>query len=160
MTQKLLATGTELPSPDDNISVPIGLVKTVEHHLGSAGVLGFVDTLKQRGVHLGDILMAMRTHVLMGSDSMSRCSDWLRNKDVRKELGLDSGLSQRTIDRAISPMGDHSDEIIVKLWEGLDARCHFGDTRFISCPAFVRNGNSCHSWCQSQDPWNILPALR
>lgn len=38
-------------------------------------------------------------------------------------------------------MGDHSDEIIVKLWEGLDARCHFGNTDVnIGGSAVVVNG--------------------
>ncbi|WP_162262202.1 transposase [Candidatus Methanomethylophilus sp. 1R26] len=113
----------------------------MEHYLGSTGVLDFVDTFKQRGVPMSRILTAMCTHILMGSNSMSRCSDWLRNKDVRTELRLDSGLSQRTINRAISIIGEHSDEIIVKLWEGLDARYHFENTDVnIDGSAVVVNG--------------------
>ena len=141
MTQKLISAGTELPSPNENISVPTGLVKVVEHYLGSTGVLDFVDTFKDRGVPMSRILVAMCTHILMGSNSMNRCSDWLRNKDVRKELGLESGLSQRTINRAISLLGTRSDEIIVKLWEGLDARYHFENTDVnIDGSAVVVNG--------------------
>ena len=141
MKQKQLATGTELPSPNENISVPTGLVKTIEHYLGSAGVLDFVDTFKHRGVPMSRILTAMCTHILMGSNSMSRCSVWLKNRDVRKELGLDSGLSQRTINRAISLIGDHSDEILVRLREGLDARYHFENTDVnIDGSAVVVNG--------------------
>jgi transposase len=136
-----LATGTELPSPNENISVPTGLVKTIEHYLGSAGVLDFVDTFKHRGVPMSRILTAMCTHILMGSNSMSRCSDWLKNRDVRKELGLDSGLSQRTINRAISLIGNHSDEILVRLWEGLDTKYHFENTDVnIDGSAVVVNG--------------------
>lgn len=87
------------------------------------------------------ILVAMCIHILMGSNSMSRCSDWLKNGDVRKELGLDSGLSQRTINRAVSLIGEHSDEIIVKLWEGLDSRYHFENTDVnIDGSAVVVNG--------------------
>ena len=87
------------------------------------------------------ILVAMCTHILMGSNSMSRCSDWLKNKDVRKELGLESGLSQRTINRAITLLGKHSDEIIAKLWEGLDKRYHFENTDVnIDGSAVVVNG--------------------
>ncbi len=139
--QTHFATGADLPSPNDNISVSYGLVRTVEHYLGSTGVLDFADTFKQRGVPMSRILTAMCTHILMGSNSMSRCSDWLRNKDVRTELRLDSGLSQRTINRAISIIGEHSDEIIVKLWEGLDARYHFENTDVnIDGSAVVVNG--------------------
>lgn len=35
LKQKQIPTGTELPSPNDNISVPISLMKAIEHHLGS-----------------------------------------------------------------------------------------------------------------------------
>ena len=54
---------------------------------------------------------------------------------------MDSGLSQRTINRAISLIGDHSDEILVRLWEGLDARYHFENTDVnIDGSAVVVNG--------------------
>ena len=72
---------------------------------------------------------------------MSRYSDRLKNNDVRKELGLDAGLSQRTINRAVSIIGDHSDKIIVKLWKGLDERYHFDNTDVnIDGSAVVVNG--------------------
>ena len=51
------------------------LVKIVEHYLGSLGVLDFVDTFKDRGVPMSRILVSMCTHILMGSNSMNRCSD-------------------------------------------------------------------------------------
>ena len=110
------------------MSVPMGLYKSVEHYLGSAGVLEYLDSLKTRGIPLSKILTAVCTHILMGSNSMNRCSEWLQNKDVSTESGLDSGLSQRTINRAVSILGEHSDEIIVKLWEGLDKRYYFENT--------------------------------
>lgn len=46
MKQKQISIGTELPSSNDNISVPMGLVKALEHYLGSAGILDFADTFK------------------------------------------------------------------------------------------------------------------
>ena len=141
MNQTHFATGTDLPSPNENISVPIGLVKTVEHYLGSAGILDFVDTFKERGVPMRKIMVAMCTHILSGNNSMSRCSEWMRDPNVRKELGLDSGLSQRTINRAVSLIGEHSDEIIVRLWNGLDSRYHFENTDVnIDGSAVVFNG--------------------
>ena len=115
VTQTHFSTGANLPSPNENISISYGLVKTVEHYLDSVGILDFVDTFKQWGVTMSRIFVAMCTHILMGSNSMSRCSDWLKNRDVRKELGLDSGLSQRTINRTVSLISEHSDGIIVWL---------------------------------------------
>ena len=85
--------------------------------------------------------MAVCTHILMGSNSMSRCSDWLRDRNVRKELGVESGLSQRTINRAVSIVGNHSDGILVKMWEGLGGRYHFENTDVnIDGSAAVVNG--------------------
>ena len=119
----------------------MGLYKSVEHYLGSTGVLECLDSLKTRGIPLSKILTAVCTHILMGSNSMNRCSEWLQNKDVSTELGLDSGLSQRTINRAVSILGEHSDEIIVKLWEGLDKRYHFENTDVnVDGSAVVVNG--------------------
>ena len=70
MNQKHFVTGTDLPSPNENISVPIGLVRVVEHYLGSAGILDFVDTFKEKGVPMSRIVVAMCTYVLMGNNSI------------------------------------------------------------------------------------------
>lgn len=141
MTQTTFRTGAFVPTPNKNISVAYGLVKTVEHYLGSVGILDYADSLKERGVPMSRILVAMCTHVLMGSNSMSRCSDWLKDQNVRKELGLDAGLSQRTINRGLAILGDHSDQIIVKLWEGLNTRYRFESTDVnIDGSAVVMNG--------------------
>lgn len=48
--------------------------------------------------------------------------------NVGKEMSLNKGLSQITINRAVNIIGSHSDEIIVKLWGGLDLRYHFENT--------------------------------
>ena len=125
MTQTTFRTRASVPSPNENISVPYGLVKAVEHYLGSIGILDYADSLKVKGVPLSRVVVAMSTHILMGSNSMKRCSDWLKDRNVRKELGLDAGLSQRTINRGLGILGNHSDQIIVKLWEGLDSRYRF-----------------------------------
>ena len=85
----------------------MGLYKSVEHYLGSTGVLECLDSLKTRGIPLSKILTAVCTHILMGSNSMNRCSEWLQNKDVSTELGLDSGLSQRRINSIVFMCGKH-----------------------------------------------------
>ena len=101
MQQKHFATGTDLPSPNENISVPIGSVKVVEHYLGSVGILDFVDTFKEKGVPMSRILVAMCTYILQGNNSMKGCARWLSDPNVGKEIGLEEGLSQRTINRAV-----------------------------------------------------------
>ena len=66
----------------------------VEHYLGSIGILDYADSLTVKGVPLSRVMVAMSTHILMGSNSMSCCSDWLKDRNVRKEFGLDEGLFQ------------------------------------------------------------------
>ena len=118
MKQSKLKTGTSVALPNENISVPYGLARTVEYYLGSTSVLDLVDTFKERGVPLSKIVLAMCTCILMGSNSMTRCSDWLADPNVRRELGIDKNLSQRTINRALNLLGNHSDEIVLQLWKG------------------------------------------
>lgn len=115
--------------------------KVIEHYLGSVGIFDYLDTFKERGVPMRSIVTAMCTHILMGNNSMSRCSEWLEDPNVRKELGIEKGLSQRTINRAVSLIGEHSDGILVRLWGGLDSRYHFDNTDVnIDGSATVTNG--------------------
>ncbi len=141
MNQKHHLTETELPKHTDNISVPIGLMKVAEYYLGSIGILDFLDTLKTRGISLHKIVLSMCTQILMGNNSMNKCSEWLGDPYVRKEFGLESGLTQRTINRAMNLLGDNGDRILVKLWEGLNHQFHFDNTDVnIDGSAVVVNG--------------------
>ena len=127
--------------PNENISVPYGIVKTVEHYLGSVGILDLLDGFKERGVPLRHIVLAMCSRILLGSNSMTRCADWLADPNVGKELGIEKRLSQRTINRALSIIGDRSDEMVVRLWRGLDDRYRFQNTDVnIDGSAVVFNG--------------------
>lgn len=114
--------------PNANISLPYGLAKTVEFYLGSIRILDLADRFKGRGVHLSSIITAVCTCILMGSNSMQRCSDWLSDPNVRKELGIKGNISQRTINRAAEILGEHAGELIAGLGEGLNSRYDFEDT--------------------------------
>ena len=103
--------------------------------------MDYADTLKDKGIPMSRILVAMCTYILQGNNSMKGCARWLADPNVGKEIGLDKGLSQRTINRAVNIIGSHSDEMIVKLWEGLDSRYHFENTDVnIDGSATVVNG--------------------
>ena len=56
-------------------------------------------------------------------------------------MRFEKGISQRTINRALETLGDHSDDIIVELWKGLDSRYHFENTDInIDCSTIVIYG--------------------
>jgi transposase len=132
---------TDVPLPNENISIPFGLVRTIEHYLGAVGVLGLLDTFKERGVPLSRIAVAVCTCILMGSNSMSRCADWLSDPNVMREMGFKNKVSQKTINRAVEIIGDHADEIIAQFWKGLDSRYCFDNTDVnIDGSAVVFNG--------------------
>ena len=130
-------TGADLPSPNENISVPYGLVRTVEHYLGSIGILDHLDTFKTKGIPISTIVTAMCTHTLMGNNSMSRCSDWLSNPYVCKEMGFNKGISQRTINRALeTPVTTRGE---VKPYVGWTNKFIFPPHRFAIPDAIVSN---------------------
>lgn len=119
---------TEVLSPNGNISIPFGLVKTVEHYLGITGVFDLFDSFKAKGIPLRKIVTALCVHNLTGNNSMSDCSDWLSDPNVLKELGICGKLSQRTLNRGLTIIGRHSEEIICRLWKGIDRNFDLEDT--------------------------------
>lgn len=127
--------------PNANISVPFGLVRTVEHNLDATGILDLLDGYKEKGVSMRSIAVAVCVCVLMGSNSMARCSEWLSDPNIRRELGIKGNVSQRTINRAVEIIGAHADEIVRRLWEGLNARYRFENTDVnVDGSAVVFNG--------------------
>ena len=124
----LTERGTDVPLPNSNISIPYGLAKTICEYLGSVGILDLADGFKERGVPLSRIVVAVCTCILMGSNSMTRCADWLSDENVRMEFGIEKNVSQRTINRALEIVGDHAGEFMVRAWEGLSKRYDLDDT--------------------------------
>jgi len=132
---------TDVPLPNENISISFGLAKTVEFYLGEAGVLDLADKFKGRGVRLSKIIVAVCTCMLMGSNSMQRCSDWLSDPNVREELGIKGEVSQRTVNRAAEILGRHAGELMAGLGKGLDSRYLFENTDVnVDGSAVVSNG--------------------
>lgn len=119
---------TDIPTPNDNISIPYGLVRTIEHYLGITGILELLDTFKTRGIPMGKIATAMCVHSLTGNNSMSNCSSWLEDPNVLKELGICGRMSQRTLNRGLEIVGEHTEEIICRLWKGINENFDLTDT--------------------------------
>ncbi len=128
MKSKQPGLRTDVSEPNGNIAFPYGLTETVRHYLDSVGILEHADTFKERGVPMSGIITAVCTCILMGSNSMNRCAEWLSNPDIRKEFGFRGKVSQRTVNRAVEILGDHADEILVRMWKGLDSRYRFENT--------------------------------
>lgn len=62
MTQSTLAATTIDDKPNDNISVPYGLIRTIRHYLEFVGLLSYIRGLKSKGLRLDLIVVAMYVH--------------------------------------------------------------------------------------------------
>lgn len=125
---KLAATACD-EKPNDNLSVPHGLIRTIRHYLEFVGILSYVRGLKAKGVRLDLIVVALCTFTLYTSNSMNACADWLGNSAVRRQLGMSArdDVSQRTLNRALEILGRNREGIITRLWEGIQERFEIDD---------------------------------
>jgi len=128
MTSKQSKLWADEPIPNGNISIPYGLVRAVEHYLEKTGVLDLVDTFKAKGVPMRKIVTALCVHNLTGNNSMSDCSDWLSDPNVLRELSICGKLGQRTLNRGLVIIGEHTEEIICRLWNGIKDNFDLADT--------------------------------
>ena len=77
---KIAATAIE-EKPNDNLSVPYSLIRTVRHYLEFVGILRYIRGLKTNGVRLDLIVVAMCTYTMYASNSMNACAEWLENRE-------------------------------------------------------------------------------
>lgn len=125
---KIAATAVE-EKPNDNLSVPYGLIRTVRHYLEFVGILRYIRGLKTKGVRLVLIVVAMCTYTMYASNSMNACAEWLENPAVRRQLGFSAKeeVSQRTLNRALEILGQNREGIITELWNGIRSRFEIDD---------------------------------
>lgn len=111
-------------TPNDNLSVPHGLIRTVRHYLEFVGVLGYIRGLKTKGIRLDLITVALCVYTLHTSNSMNACAKWLENPAVRGQLGFSKrdAVSQRTLNRGLEILGRNREGIITALWKGIQER--------------------------------------
>lgn len=125
---KIAATAVE-EKPNDNLSVPYGLIRTVRHYLEFVGILRYIRGLKTKGVRLDLIVVALCTYTMYASNSMNACAEWLENPAVRRQLGFSAKeeVSQRTLNRALETLGQNREGIITELWNGIRSRFEIDD---------------------------------
>ena len=58
-------TGADLSSPSENISVPYGLVRTVEHYLGSVGIIAGFAAMIPHAVSTLEIGLPTNNDILL-----------------------------------------------------------------------------------------------
>lgn len=129
MKQAKLAETAFHESPNDNLSIPYGLIRTLRHFLEFVGILSYIRSLKTKGVRLDLIVVALGVYTMYESNSMASCAKWLENPAVRRAIGFSvkDEISQRTLNRALDTLGDNREGVITKLWEGIRTRFEIDD---------------------------------
>ena len=82
------AARTDALTPNENISLPYGLIRAIEHYLSITGVLDLLDTYKCKGVSLSKLVPPLRVHTLELCNFMSDCSRWLNDRNVLEGPGI------------------------------------------------------------------------
>ena len=129
MTKTQIAATAIDENPNDNKSIPYGLVRTVRHYLEFVGLMDYIRGLKAKGVRLDLTVVALCTFTMHSSNSMNACSEWLKDPAVKRRLGFSSKdeISQRTLNRAIGILGKNREGIIARLWKGIQERFEIED---------------------------------
>ncbi len=124
MTQTQIAATALDESPNENISVPYGLIRTVRHYLEFVGVMRYIRGLKVKGIKLDLLILALAVFTMHSSNSMNACAAWLAEPNIRRQFGFSKKdeISQRTLNRAIAFLGKYREGIIMALWEGIKKR--------------------------------------
>lgn len=129
MHQSTFAATAVDPIPNDNKSIPYGLVRTIRHTLEFIGLLRYIRGLKSKGTRLDLIVVALCTFTMHASNSMNACAEWLKDETTRKMIGFSKNDStdQKTLNRALEILGKNREGIIEHLWKGINERFEIDD---------------------------------
>ncbi len=129
MTETQIAATALDESPNENISIPYGLIRTVRHYLEFVGVMRYIRGLKAKGIKLDCLILALAVFTMHSSNSMNACAAWLAEPKVKHQFGFSKKdkISQKTVNRAIDCLGKNREGIITALWEGIRKRFEIDD---------------------------------
>ena len=121
MTQSTFAAKAVEEKPNDNLSIPYGLIRTMRHYLEFVGLLSYIRGLKSKGLRLDLMIVAMYTYTMYASNSLNACAEWLDNPIIRWRFGFSSKdkINQKVLNLGLVIFGKNREGIMVRLWEGL-----------------------------------------
>lgn len=116
-------------APNSNVSYPYGLIRTIKHYLQLIGLTRYLKSLKRTGPRLDLIVVALCAYTLHATNSMDACSRWLEDPRIKRSLGFryDDIVSQKTIQRAVEKLGEHREDILQHLYQGILSRFEIDD---------------------------------
>ena len=84
------------------------------------GMSAFLDGLKSKGIGMDSLTAVLITFGLSEDNSMQACSEWLKDRRVRRLFGIRDAVSQRTLNRALQILGRNREGAILALYGGLN----------------------------------------
>jgi len=134
---------TEIITPNENISFPIGTILTVQKYYEHLGLCGIFGKHKKRGRDINSLLKALLSYKLTENQSVTKGADWINRDEVLDTFDLEP-FEQRTLYRVLELIGENREEILADIQDALFERYDFEHTDInMDWTSFVLYGEKC-----------------
>ena len=129
--------------PNNNISFPIGTIKTVKKYYDSLGLYTVFEKYKTKGRDLNSLIQALLSYRLTENQSLVRGSEWTNRPDVLLMFNLEE-FEQRTLYRVLKIIGKNYEEILANIQDIIFEHYDFDHTNInMDWTSFILWGNKC-----------------
>ena len=129
--------------PNNNISFPIGTIKTVKKYYDSLGLDTVFEKYKTKGRDLNSLIQALLSYRLTENQSIVRGSEWTNRPDVLLMFNLEE-FEQRTLYRVLKIIGKNYEEILANIQDIIFEHYEFDHTNInMDWTSFILWGNKC-----------------
>ncbi|HDH27779.1 MAG TPA: IS1634 family transposase, partial [Euryarchaeota archaeon] len=134
---------TELITPNENISFPIGTILAVQKYYGRLGLSAVFGKHKARGRDINSLIEALVSYRLTENRSITKAADWINRREVLESFNL-KPFEQRTFYRALEAIGENRLEVIADIQDALFQTYDFEHTNAnLDWTSLVLYGDKC-----------------
>jgi transposase len=143
MRNKTTSLRTEVITPNENISFPIGTVLAVQNFYEQLGLFGVFGKHKTRGRDINSLIEALLSYRLTENQSITRAANWINHDEVLDAFDLEF-FEQRTLYRVLEIIGENRLEVIADVQDVLFEAFDFEHTDInMDWTSFVLYGDRC-----------------
>ncbi len=118
---------TEVITPNQNISFPIGTALAVQKYSDKLDFSGIFSWFKKRVTDITKLIEALLTYKLTENQSISRASDWINRPAVLNQFSLNN-FEERTLFRVLEILGKNYEEVIQLVQDQIFSNYEFPHT--------------------------------
>lgn len=134
---------TEVITPNENISFPIGTILTVKRYYKHLGLCGIFGKHKNRWRNVNSLIKALLSYKLTENQSVTKGADWINRNEVLNIFDLKL-FEQRTLYRVFELIGENREEILADVQDMLFERYDFKHTDInMDWTSFILYGEKC-----------------